>query len=277
MGVSVGKGLCPACVAPNGSGTLRHGPDPYPPAARLPHGCGYTRTGDGRRPGSRNRRCRVDQPGTPGCADAGGARCRRVPAAGRRSVCGQRQHRRGRPAHDCRVPGADHHARPPCARRAAPGGCGRDRGRQDQHGSAGDGAGRRALALWRAAQPVRRGGRAGGQQFGVGRGGGRGARKFRARHGYGRVGKGAGGAEQCGGAEADARLDQYDGRRARLPVVGLRVDPGIDGGGCAGGAERGRGLRRRRPVCPAARATGVCGAATRRPRPARVLRRRRGR
>ncbi len=81
----------------------------------------------------------------------------------------------------------------------------RARRRQDQSRPVRHRPGRRALALWRAAQPVRPGLHPRRIELGLGGGGGGRAGELRARHRHGRLRPGAGRVQQHRRAEADPR------------------------------------------------------------------------
>ena len=134
----------------------------------------------------------------------------------RPAVRGQGQHRRRRLADDGGLPGVRLHARGACAGGGAADRGRRDPDRQDQPGSVRDRAGRRALALRRSAQPVRRAlhrraAPAPAPAVGVARRRG----QLRARHRHRRLGARAGGVQQHRRPQAEPRPAQHDGRRCR--------------------------------------------------------------
>ncbi len=166
------------------------------------------------------------------------ARCRpqtNLPAALWRAGRRQGQHRRQgsadhRGVRSLRVPaGERRHLRCPAAARRC------DRDRQDQSRSVRDRPRRRALTLWRAAQPVRSGAHSGRIEQRLGDRGRRRSRSARARHRHGGLRPGARRAQQHRRTEAEprARLDRRS--RARLPHARLRL------GVCADGRRRIRG------------------------------------
>ena len=188
-------------------------------------------------------------------------------AAGRRALRRQGQHRRGRACR--RPPGA---RRSPIRRSASRTVVARllerrrDSDRQDQPGSVRHRPGRRALAVRRVLERLRRALHLGRLELRLrGRGGQRAVRVL-AGHRHRRLGPRAGGVQQPRGLEADARPAQHRRRRAGVPVARLRVDFRRDAGRCGHGVAAWRGAS-----MPAtrSRAPGMTGAARRRGPPAR--------
>ena len=124
----------------------------------------------------------------------------------------------------------------------------RDPHRQDEHGSVRDRARRHALAVRRLLECLRRALHLGRIELGFGRGRRQGAVRVLARHRHRRFGPRAGGVQQSGRPEADARRAQHRRRRAGVPVARLRVDLRARRRRRAARLARRAGLRRRGSV-----------------------------
>ena len=163
----------------------------------------------------------------------------RRPAAVRRSVRGQGQHRRRRTADHRRLPRFRLSARAFGDRGRAPARGRRAARRQDQSRPVRHRPRRRALALRRAAQPVRCALRFRRLELRLGGRGVARPRQFRARHRHCRFGPRPGRVLQSDRPQAEPRIDQRRRRRAGLPVARLRLDLRHQrrrrGGGAVGG------------------------------------------
>ena len=152
-------------------------------------------------------------------ARPGGSRA----SALRRSLCGQRQYRSGRPADHGGMSRLLVCARTQRLGRPGAGGRRRDPGGQDQHGPVRHGPGGHAFAAWRVFQRVRPALYFGRLQFRIGGGGGFGPGQLRAWHRHGRIGPCARRFQWTGGVETDARRTERAGRGSSMPDIGLRV------------------------------------------------------
>ncbi len=222
------------------------------------------RSGGVHQPARRGRRDRRSQG-----ADGGG---RGGPPALRHSGGDQGQHRRRGTADHRRLPGLRLQARQGRHRRGAAAPGRRDRHRQDQSRPVRDRPGRRALALWHAAQRAQSGADPRRIELGLGGRGRRGPRAARARHRHRGLRTRAGGAQQHRRPEAEPRPRLDRGRGAGLPLARLRLDLRADHRRLLDGARRhrrpgrSRSLFARAPARPDRRVCArACGSACRSP------------